>query len=67
MPDVQDGRNLGQVGPRQMFKMDKILGKLEKKADLQTVTSGTNLQNPPEKAFKENPLEDWRICFIDVL
>jgi hypothetical protein len=58
MPDVQDGRNLGQVGPRQMFKVDKIWGKLEKKADLQTVTSGTNLQNPSEKAFKEKPLED---------
>jgi hypothetical protein len=63
MPDVQDGQNLGQVGPRQMFKMYEIWGKSERKADLQTVTSGTNLQNPPEKA----PLEDWRICFIDVL
>jgi hypothetical protein len=41
-----------------MFKMDEIWGKLEKKAELQTVTSGTNLQNPPEKAFKEKPVED---------
>jgi hypothetical protein len=39
-----------------MFKMDNIWGKSEKKADLQTVTSGTNLQNTP--AFKEEPLED---------
>ena len=52
-PDVQDGQNLGQVGPRQMFKMDEIWGKLEKKADLQTVTSGTNLQNPPQRMIQE--------------
>jgi len=57
MPDVQDGQNLGQVGPRQMFKMDEIWGKSEKKADLQTLTSGTNLQNPPEKPSKKSP---WR-------
>ncbi len=36
-----------------MFKMDEIWGKSEKKDYLQTVTSGTNLQNHLKELFKK--------------